>query len=135
MSGIFKIGNQGLKTRGPRRFGSVAAVRWLLHVVTVAEAVILGMLLDYWQYTPFATLFIFAVLISAWAGELGLGLLAVMLSIVAIVFCFLPLIVTLGEQWNAMARLTLFEVSALMFSFITVSDRSSEMPVASNAIT
>jgi hypothetical protein len=51
MSGLFQIGNQGLKTAGPRRLGSVATVRWLLPGVSVAGAVILARVLEsYWQF-------------------------------------------------------------------------------------
>jgi hypothetical protein len=52
MPGLFQIGNQGLRTGGPRLFGSVAAVRWLLSVVSVAGAVILASVLEpYWQFS------------------------------------------------------------------------------------
>jgi hypothetical protein len=66
MSGVTQSGSQGSKSgAAPRQFWSVAAVRWLLPIVTVAGAVILGKLLDYyWQSTPFTSLFICAILIG-----------------------------------------------------------------------
>jgi C4-dicarboxylate-specific signal transduction histidine kinase len=128
MAGLSQTGKQDLKTGDPRRFGSVAAVRWLLPIVTVAAAVILGRLLDYyWQSTPFTSLFICAILISAWVGGFGPGLLAATLSVLAFDYYFLPPIFSLAVQWNAMPRLILFAVSALMVSFIAASQRSTSM--------
>jgi len=128
MSGSSHIGEQGLKTGGPRLFGSVAAVRRLLPVATAAAAVILGKLLDYyWQSTPFTSLFICAVLISAWIGGLGPGLLAVALSVLAFDYFFLPPVSSFAVEWNAMPRLILFAASALMVSIIAASQRSTAM--------
>jgi len=102
-----------LKAGGPRRFGSVAAARWLLPVATVAAAVVLGRLVDdYWQSTPYTSLFICAVLISAWVGGLGPGLLAVALSVLAFDYFFLPPMVSWAVEWNVVPRLILLALSA-----------------------
>jgi signal transduction histidine kinase len=125
MSGLTQIGNQGLNTGGPRRFWSLAGVRWLLPIVTVTAAVILGRLLDYyWHSTPFTSLFICAILISAWVGGFGPGLLAVTLSVLAFDYYFLPPIFSFAVEWNAMPRLILFAVSALMVALLAASQRS-----------
>src|SRR6267142_4672188 len=110
MSGLFQIGDQSLKTIGsPKRFWSVSFVRWLLSIVTVSVAVILGRLLDYyWQSTPFTSLFICAILISAWVGGFGPGLLAATLSALAFDYYFLPPIFSLAVERSAMPRLILF---------------------------
>jgi PAS domain S-box-containing protein len=126
MAGLTQIGNQGLKTGGsPRRFRSAAAVRWLLPIVSVTGAVILGRLLEsYWHSTPFTSLFICAILISAWVGGFGPGMLAVTLSVLAFDYYFLSPIFSLGAEWSAMPRLILFAVSALMVALLTASQRS-----------
>ena len=115
-----------MKTIGsPKRFWSVATVRWLLSIVLVAVAVVLGRLLDYyWQSTPFTSLFILAILISAWVGGFGPGLLAVTLSVLAFDYYFLPPIFSLAVEWSAMPRLIFFAVSALMVALLAASQRS-----------
>jgi len=122
---LFQIGNRGLKAGGPRRFGSVAAARWLLPVATVAAAVVLGRLVDdYWQSTPYTSLFICAVLISAWVGGLGPGLLAVALSVLAFDYFFLPPMVSWAVEWNVVPRLILLALSALMVAWLAASQRN-----------
>jgi len=114
-----------LKAGGPRRFGSVAAARWLLPVATVAAAVVLGRLVDdYWQSTPYTSLFICAVLISAWVGGLGPGLLAVALSVLAFDYFFLPPMVSWAVEWNVVPRLILLALSALMVAWLAASQRN-----------
>src|SRR5258706_3029927 len=126
MSGLSPIGNQGLKTGGsPRRFGSDAAVRWLLPVLSVAGAVILSRVLDYyWQSTPFTSLFICAVMISAWFGGFGPGLLAVTLSLLAFDYYFLPPIFSFGAEWSAMSRLILFGPASLLVALLATSRKT-----------
>src|SRR5260221_3843423 len=126
MSGLSPIGNQGLKTGGsPRRFGSDAAVRWLLPVLSVAGAVILSRVLEfYWQSTPFTSLFICAVMISAWFGGFGPGLLAVTLSLLAFDYYFLPQFYSFGAERSAMPRLILYGGAALMVALLAASQKS-----------
>jgi PAS domain S-box-containing protein len=125
MAGLSHIGDQGLKTGGPRRFWSAVAVRWLLPIVSVAGAVILSRVLDfYWQSTPFISLFICAVMISAWFGGFGPGLLAVVLSVLAFGYYFLPPLHSFAVEWVAMPRLILYGAAALMVALLAASQRS-----------
>lgn len=125
MSGLPQTRNRGLKATGsPSWIWSATIVRWLLPIVSVAGAVILGRLLGYyWHSTPPASLFICAVLISAWVGGFGPGLLAVTLSVLAFNYYFLPPIFSFAVEWNAMPRLILFAVSALMVALLAASQR------------
>lgn len=127
MSGLTQSGGQSSKSSGsPRRFLSFAAVRWLLPIATVAAAVILGRLLDYyWQSTPFISLFICAILISAWVGGFGPGLLAITLSVLAFNYYFLPPIFSFAVEWNAMPRLILFAVTSLIVGLLASLQRST----------
>jgi len=126
MSGSTQSGSQGLKSGGsPSRFWSATAVRWVLPIVFVGAALIFSKILDrYWHSTPFTSLFICAVLISAWVGGFGPGLLAVTLSTLAFDYFFLPPIFSLVVDWNALPRLILFAVSALMVALLAGSQRS-----------
>jgi PAS domain S-box-containing protein len=126
MAGLSQTGKQDLKTGGsPGRFWSVAAVRWLLPIVSIAVAVILSRLLDfYWQSTPFTSLFICAVMISAWFGGFGPGLLAVTLSLLAFDYYFLPPFNSFGAERSAMPRLILYGGAALMVALLAASQKS-----------
>jgi len=91
----------------------------------VAAAVVLGRLVDdYWQSTPYTSLFICAVLISAWVGGLGPGLLAVALSVLAFDYFFLPPMVSWAVEWNVVPRLILLALSALMVAWLAASQRN-----------
>jgi PAS domain S-box-containing protein len=63
-------------------------------------------------------------MISAWVGGFGPGLLAVTLSILAFEYFFLPPIFSSVVDWNALPRLILFAVSALMVALLAGSQRS-----------
>ena len=125
MSGLTQSGSQGLKSGGsPWRFWSVAAVRWLFPIVSVAVAVIVATVLNfYWQSTPFTSLLICAILISAWVGGFGPGLLAVTLSVLAFAYYFLPPTFSFAVEWNAMPRLVLFGAAALMVALLAAAQR------------
>lgn len=116
-----------MKSSGsPRRFLSFAAVRWLFPIVSVAGALVLARVLDfYWQSTPFTSLLICAILISAWVGGFGPGLLAVTLSVLAFAYYFLPPTFSFAVEWNAMPRLILFGAAALMVALLAASQRST----------
>src|SRR5882672_2920686 len=126
MSGSFQTGNQSLETGDSQwRRWRTAAGRWVVAIVSVASAVILGMEVEkYWHSTPYTSLFICAILISAWVGGFGPGLLAVTLSVLAFDYFFLPPIYSFTVDLSSMPRLILFAVSALIVALLTASQRS-----------
>lgn len=126
MSGLTQSGGQGLKSSGsPRRFLSFAAGRWLLPIVTVAAAVNLARVLDfYWQSTPFISLFICAILVSAWFGGLRQALLAIALSVLAFDYYFLSPTHSLAVNLNELPRLILFGAAALIVALLAASQKS-----------
>jgi PAS domain S-box-containing protein len=70
-------------------------------------------------YLPQASwLFMVAVLIGAWYGELGPGLLALILSVLAISYFFLPPVHTFAVGLSDLLRLTLFASVALPVNLI-----------------
>src|SRR5260370_2978934 len=97
------------------------------HAVTlllVAATVILAQLLEhYWQSTPFVSLFLCAIMFSAWFGGLRQGLLATTLLVLAFDYYFLPPTHTLAPNLNEVPRLVLFAGSALVVGLMSAAQR------------
>jgi C4-dicarboxylate-specific signal transduction histidine kinase len=66
-----------------------------------------------------------AVILSAWFGGVGPGLLATALSALAFYFYFLPPIYSLGPKPAEIPRLVLFSVSALFIGLLSAAQRSA----------
>src|ERR1700675_4738340 len=68
-----------------------AVLRYAAAIVSVALAVTLARVMDhYWKSTPFVSLFLLAIMFSAWFGGFRPGMLAAVLSILAFQSYFVP---------------------------------------------
>jgi C4-dicarboxylate-specific signal transduction histidine kinase len=76
------------------------------------------------QESP-VSLFLCAVILSAWFGGVWPGLLATALSGLAFYYCFLPPIYSLDAKPEEIPRLGIFMVSALFVGSLTVAQRSA----------
>ncbi len=104
----------------------MAAFRWILPIISVATAVILAKLLNhYWQSQPFVSLFFCAIMLSAWFGGFGPGLLAVTLAVLAFDYYLLPPIFSFSVDFGALPRLLLFTLSALIVISLAAAQRSA----------
>src|SRR5438093_13735450 len=87
----------------------------MVAIVSVASAVILAQILeDYWHSTPFVSLFLCAIMFSAWFGGFKPGLLAIALSVFAFDYYFLPATHSLVSNSNELPRLVLFTIASLV---------------------
>src|SRR5882724_9021979 len=103
-----------------------AVLRYGVTLASVASAVILARVLDhYWQSTPYVSLFLCAILCSAWFGGLRQGLLAITLSALAFTYYFLPPIYSFAVNLSELPRLIVFLVAALLVGFMAASQRSA----------
>src|SRR5260370_17577655 len=94
--------------------------RYAVTLLLVASAIILAQLLDhYWQSTPFVSLFLCAIMFSAWFGGLRQGLLSTTLLVLAFDYYFLPPTHSLVPNFNELPALVLFAGSALLVAFMT----------------
>ena len=82
-------------------------------VLSVAAALIISRLPAVHLQDAPVSLFLCAVLLSAWFGGIGPGLLATALSALAFNYYFLPPIHSLGPKPDEIPRLVIFTVSAL----------------------
>lgn len=103
-----------------------AGLRCAFTLASVASAVILAMVVDhYWQSTPYVSLFLCAILCSAWFGGFRQALLAIALSVLAFDYYFLPPTHTLEVNLNELPRLILFAVAALLVGSLAAAQRST----------
>jgi C4-dicarboxylate-specific signal transduction histidine kinase len=71
------------------------------------------------------SLFLCAVILSAWFGGIGPGLLTTALSALAFYYYFLPPIYSLGAKTEEIPRLVIFLMSALFVGSLSVAQRSA----------
>jgi C4-dicarboxylate-specific signal transduction histidine kinase len=94
-------------------------------VLSVAAALIISRLPAVHLQDAPVSLFLCAVLLSAWFGGIGPGLLATALSALAFNYYFLPPIHSLGPKPEEIPRLVIFTVSALFVGSLSAAERSA----------
>src|SRR5438132_2134403 len=94
-------------------------------VLSVAAALIISRLPAIHLQDAPVSLFLCAVLLSAWFGGVGPGLLATVLSALAFNYYFLPPIHSLGPKPEEIPRLVIFTVSALFVGSLSAAERSA----------
>jgi len=96
-----------------------------LAAVSVAAALIISRSpVLHLQDAP-VSLFLCAVILSAWFGGLGPGVLATALSTLAFFYCFLPPIYSLDAKPEQIPRLVVFILSALFVGSLSVAQRNA----------
>jgi PAS domain S-box-containing protein len=94
-------------------------------VLSVAAALIISRWpVLHLQEAP-VSLFLCAVILSAWFGGVGPGLFATTLSALAFYYYFLPPIYSLGAKSEELPRLAVFMLSALFVGSLSVAQRSA----------
>jgi len=94
-------------------------------VLSVAAALVISRLpVVHLQDAP-VSLFLCAVILSAWFGGVGPGLLATALSALAFNYYFLPPIYSLGPKPEEIPRLVIFTVSALFVGLLSAAQRNA----------
>lgn len=100
--------------------------RYVFALVSVALATVLGWVLDrFWQSTPYVSLFLCAIMFSAWSGGFRAGFLATGLSALAFAYFFLQPTHSLLVDLNELPRLFLFTGAALVIALFSGSQRSA----------
>src|SRR3989441_1825777 len=94
-------------------------------VLSVAAALIVSRLPAVHLQDAPVSLFLCAVLLSAWFGGIGPGLLATALSALAFNYYLLPPIHSLGPKPDEIPRLVIFTASALFVGSLSAAERSA----------
>jgi len=98
--------------------------RYGLAVITVAAALIVTRTFE--QYTEIAPLFYAAIVVTAWFGGMGPGLLATALATVAIDYYFTPPLYTLGLGTKHISSLIVFGFLAVLTSWLSTKRKQAE---------
>ena len=94
-------------------------------VLSIAAALIVSRLPAVHLQDAPVSLFLCAVILSAWFGGVGPGLFATGLSALAFNYYFLPPIYSLGLKTEEIPRLVMFTVSALFVGSLSAAQRSA----------
>src|ERR1044071_6422588 len=98
--------------------------RYGLAIVSVAAAIVITKPLQ--QYTDITPLFYAAIVISAWFGGMGPGLIAVILSELAIDYYFVEPLYTLDLGPKRIIFLVVFGFLAMLTSWMSSQRRKAE---------
>jgi signal transduction histidine kinase len=100
--------------------------RYAIPFVAVAAASFIASLLP-WRVDPsHFTLYFLAVMLSAWYGGFGAGLISTILSALALDYFFISPIYSIELDWHAYVRLGVFLVVAMITSVLTNARRRAE---------
>jgi len=94
-------------------------------VLSVASALLISRLPAVHLQDAPVSLFLCGVILTAWFGRVGPGLLATALSSLAFNYYFLPPIYSLGPKPEEIPRLVIFTVSALFVGSLSAAERSA----------
>jgi PAS domain S-box-containing protein len=101
-------------------------IRYGVAIVAVAAALAGALLLQhFFEITPAVSLFLCGVLLAAWFGGLGPGLLAVALSALAFDYYFPPPLHSFGVVSNDFLQIFLFAMAALFIVVLSAKERST----------
>ena len=105
-----------------------AVPRIVLHyavaILAVAAAVVAGLLLEHFlQAAPVVSLFLCMILLAAWLGGAGPGLLATALSILALDYYFIPPLHSFTVAPQELPRIVLFAIAALFSVWVCAVPR------------
>jgi signal transduction histidine kinase len=101
-------------------------LRYAIAIASVATALAVASILPARADPSHFTLFFIAVMISAWYGGLGAGLVATILSASSLDYFFISPIHSITLDWQAFLRLSVFTVVAAVTSYLTTARKRAE---------
>src|SRR5262245_53418291 len=104
----------------------VSVIRYGTAIAAVAAAVGAALGLQHaLEITPVVSLMLCGILFASWAGGLGPGLLAIVLSLLAFDYFFLPPLYSFGAGYKDALRLSLFVVTGLFVLAVSTRQQST----------
>jgi signal transduction histidine kinase len=104
--------------------------RYAVAAVAVGLAVLATLLLESPNRPTLYSLSFIAVMLSAWYGGLGPGILATVLAALSIDYFLLPPLRSIGFSWSHIERTAIFMLSAVIIGSLTASRRRAEEKLA-----
>src|SRR6267142_813667 len=114
-------------TKPDRRwwFNSRVIARYAIAVGSVAAALAGSLWLEVYAVTATVSLFLCAIMFSAWLGGLWPGLLAATLSVLAFEYYFVTPIYSLAVDIEEIPRFSVFALSAFLVGSLSAAQRSA----------
>ena len=112
-----------LDLRAWRRYP--ATVSYVLAILSVGAALLIGRVLDHYFSTAPASLFISAITLTAWLGGLGPGLLATTLSLFAFKYYSVPPLHSLALETADAPRLVVFLLTSIFVASLSAGQRKA----------
>jgi C4-dicarboxylate-specific signal transduction histidine kinase len=106
-------------------FNFPVVAEYAVAVGSVAAALISSQFLEVYAVTAPVSLFLCAVMFSAWFGRFGPGLFAATLSILAFKYYYAPPLHTLAVDVKEIPRIFVFGLSALFAGLLSAAQRSA----------
>jgi C4-dicarboxylate-specific signal transduction histidine kinase len=100
-----------------------AIVSYGMALLSVAAALIIARVLDVYLVTAPASLFLCAIMFSAWFGGIRPGLFAVALSLLAFLYYFVTPVYSLAVEASEIPRVTIFVLSALFVGWLSAAQK------------
>jgi len=117
--------NEELKRVLDRTPEPPAILRYGVAVLSVIGVVIIARWMEFGLHSvPHVSLFLCAVMFSAWFGGVRPGLLSIALSVLTFDYFFVPPIYSLAVETNEIPRLLIFGLSALFVGGLSAAQRS-----------
>ena len=101
-------------------------LRYAISIASVGAALSLALLLPFRADPSHFTLFFASVMVSAWYGGIGAGLLATILSDLSLDYFFIAPVHSITLDWQAFLRLGVFSVVALITNYLTTARKRAE---------
>src|ERR1700755_293754 len=120
----FKGGYQMLSADYLRRRSKRAIWQYGLAVISVAAALVITSPME--SYTDVTPLFYAAIIITAWFGGMGPGILAVVLASLAIDYYLVPPLYTLRIEVKHVSFLIVFGCLAILTSWMSTKRKQAE---------
>lgn len=103
-----------------------AALRYAVAIVSVVLAAVLARVLDaQWKSTPVVSLFLLAILFSAWFGRFGPGIVAAGLSVFAFQYYFVPPTGSFAVEAAEVPRAVIFALAAFFVASLSAGQRTA----------
>src|SRR6185369_15351088 len=114
------------QTESPRGFRRQGALRWVVAVLSVGTATVTVVLLSQKFHPTPNALFFCAVILSAWFGGLGPGLLSAFLSALAVKYFDTPPLHTFTISLHETPRLVAFLASGVFITWVSGQQKRAE---------
>ncbi|HJP94673.1 MAG TPA: ATP-binding protein [Pyrinomonadaceae bacterium] len=106
--------------------GRILRALWRYGLAVFSVMAALAITIPLKQYTDITPLFYAAIVLSAWFGGMGPGLIAVLLSAVAIDYYFVEPLYTLGLETKRISFLLVFGLLAILTSWMSTNRKRAQ---------